>query len=836
MKQLISFISHFFLLNFANAQFGGVQIIDTTSIIILDVHTADIDSDGDMDVVYTEYLSLGPNKVAWYENLGNGIFGQSNTISTSYFNPHSVYTADLDGDGDIDILTASMNDTIVAWHENLGGGIIDTTRQIIPNNALGASSVYAADLDNDGDMDVLSAYRFDNIIAWNENLGNGVFGAQQILSNIAVLAEAVYASDIDGDGDSDVLYAARQNQKIGWVENLGGGVFGLEQIILNSDSGTYDIYPADLDGDGDQDVLSVSFNTQAAPNGKVGWYENLGNGTFGVQQILSITPNVYNPKSVYASDLDGDGDIDVISSDVYGLKWYQNLGGGAFNLPVIVSQYPTISSIIADIDSDGDMDILAEGNGVVPYYYIGWHEVFYNSSYQLKGQVFYDANQNKKLDTNELGLSSIQTTSQPNPLMSFTNNNGNYFFATDTGEYIIGYVIDSLWNLITDSTSFTQLLTGAIPVIDSLNFGFYPDTVLTLIKPSLGGGTPRCNNQINYWVNIQNLGTTMPSGVIHLQLHDSIAFIASAISPDSIIGQNIYWEYDSLFFFSSKTINLQVQMPSVLSLGDTLKSSLIVYEHDSLNNIVYSNTDTLQQVLVCAIDPNDKSVTPKGIGPQGYIANNQELEYLIRFQNTGNDTAITVMVRDQLDSNLNWSTMQIGSYSHPMQVWVEQDGEAVFKFENIMLPDSNVDFLGSQGFVKFKIKPDTGLAPNTPIFNTGHIYFDFNPAVITNTVLNTIDTTNSTVSIKEIEFTNSKEVIVFPNPFQDNLTIYYKGKIEDSYNLVLFDVTGKKVYNQENITNNKTTINLNQLSEGLYIAVGTDNLGKRLFSERIMAQ
>ena len=278
-------------------------------------------------------------------------------------------------------------------------------------------------------------------------------------------------------------------------------------------------------------------------------------------------------------------------------------------------------------------------------------------------------------------------------------------------------------------------------------------------------------------------------------------------------------------------------MPPFTSMGDTLTSIFNVYELDGANTIIYTNTDTLNQVLVCAYDPNDKTVLPKGIGSQGYIANEQPLEYLIRFQNTGNDTALTVMVRDQLDENLDWSSLHPIASSDPVQIWVEQDGEAVFKFENIMLPDSNVDFLGSQGFIKFSINPKSALAPNTPIFNTGHIYFDNNPAVITNTVLNTIeDTTSLPVSVQEIAFTETNEIIVFPNPFTEHITIYYKANINSTYHVSLYDMSGREIMKKENNTNNKTELDVSQLKSGIYILVGTDNTGKKLFSERIVAQ
>ena len=353
---------------------------------------------------------------------------------------------------------------------------------------------------------------------------------------------------------------------------------------------------------------------------------------------------------------------------------------------------------------------------------------------------------------------------------------------------------------------------------------------MTTIYPEFTGGIPRCNWDVSYWIQIFSIGATYPNGIIKLTHENGTFFNNASVLPDSIIGQSIYWYFDSLRPFYIERIYLDIRLPGFTFIGDTFSYYLEVYEIDTNNNVVYYNSDTLKQVLLCAYDPNDKSVEPKGVGTEGYIANNQELEYLIRFQNTGTDTALNVVIRDPLDSNLDWSTMQIVAYSHPIQVWVEQDGEAVFKFENIMLPDSGSDFLGSQGFVKFKIRPDTGLAPNTPIFNTGHIYFDFNPAIITN------DTIGFGVGVEQISFTETNEIIVFPNPFQDNLTVYYKGKINTQYDLVLFDVTGKEAYRQENITSNKATINLSKLNEGFYIIVGTDKYGKRLFSERVIAQ
>jgi len=274
-------------------------------------------------------------------------------------------------------------------------------------------------------------------------------------------------------------------------------------------------------------------------------------------------------------------------------------------------------------------------------------------------------------------------------------------------------------------------------------------------------------------------GTTLASGIVKLQLDHDVNFVSSNITPDSINGHDIYWHYDSLFFFSSKKIYLNVQMPPFTSMGDTLTSILNVHSTDTNNIIIYTNTDTLAQTLVCAYDPNDKSVKPTGIGDEGYITVNQSLEYLIRFQNTGTDTAATVIIKDKLDDNLNWSSFQSISNSQVAQISVDQTGEVIFKFENIQLPDSGSDFLGSQGYVRFKIEMKPNLTRGIQIRNTGHIYFDLNPAVTTNTVLNTIYDCNLTpINISKTDLCINEQLVAYSSDGNIN---NYSWEIDNFY-------------------------------------------------------
>jgi len=250
---------------------------------------------GDMDVLSASWFD---DKIAWYENDGDGNFGAQQIITTNADGAHSVYSTDLDGDGDMDVLSASPSDDKIAWYENDGDGNF-AAQEIITTNAFAAFSVYATDLDGDGDMDVLSASFDDNKIAWYENDGDGNFGAQQIITTNANGAFSVYATDLDGDGDMDVLSASWIDDKIAWYENDGDGDFHSQQIITTNADGAYSVYSTDLDGDGDMDVLSAS-----GGDNKIAWYKNLHPLGVNENKLLdfSVFPNPTNDFTTISID------------------------------------------------------------------------------------------------------------------------------------------------------------------------------------------------------------------------------------------------------------------------------------------------------------------------------------------------------------------------------------------------------------------------------------------------------------------------------------------------------------------------------------------------------
>jgi len=322
------------------------------------VHAADLDGDGDLDAISA--TQFGDNSLSWYENLeGTGSFGAQRVISTDLFLPTGVVAADFDRDGDLDLVVAHSSEDSVGWFENLDGLGTFGSEQVITTNADGASQVATADVDLDGDLDVLSAAAFTDMIAWYENDGTGSFGPQQSLTTDANGAISVAVADVDGDGDSDVLSASFYDSKLAWYENLDAeGSFGEQQVITTATYYAQSIEAADLDGDGDVDVLSAS------GYGKVAWFENLdGAGSFGPER--SIWTEIESPSRVLPVDLDVDGDLDVaVASTSNGPKvaWFENLNGiGDFGPQQVVStEVAGIRSLFAaDIDGDGDPDLLS---------------------------------------------------------------------------------------------------------------------------------------------------------------------------------------------------------------------------------------------------------------------------------------------------------------------------------------------------------------------------------------------------------------------------------------------------------------------------------------------
>lgn len=217
-----------------------------------------------------------------------------------------------------------------------------------------------------------------------------------------------------------------------------------------------------------------------------------------------------------------------------------------------------------------------------------------------------------------------------------------------------------------------------------------------------------------------------------------------------------------------------------------------------------------------AFDPNDKQGFPLGVGEQGFIRPGQSLDYLIRFQNTGTDTAFTVIIRDTLSEWLDPASIRPGTSSHPYAFNFSDENAIQFVFSNIMLPDSNVNEPASHGFVRFSIRQRPDVPLGTAIRNSAGIYFDFNEPVITNTTLHTVqENFLITVDVKDVALRPGLELTVFPNPAAHSAQFRLSsGSIERGL-LQVWNAQGQLVGTQP-FSGDQTTWNASGMKQGLY--------------------
>lgn len=294
---------------------------------------------------------------------GQTTFGSQKLIDTIQ-QPHSVsgvVTADLDNDGDQDVICSSRSLGYVAWYENLGSGNFGG-KNIISNVQVDVNQVQIADIDKNGYLDIVAVNTYFNnplnAVTWYKNNGDKTFSEMAVNQSVMENAWTLYVSDLDGDDDDDILvgvYGSGSNDikdRVVWYENLGENDFN-ERVInegIIGSGGTTSIFAADIDNDEDQDVI-VSLTDNMS------WYENDGNGNFIERNV--VTTSIYYTMNIYVDDFDNDEDYDILSTQSEKIVWYKNLGDGIFTDEISIGVNNIAGYLsVADLDNDNDKDVL----------------------------------------------------------------------------------------------------------------------------------------------------------------------------------------------------------------------------------------------------------------------------------------------------------------------------------------------------------------------------------------------------------------------------------------------------------------------------------------------
>jgi hypothetical protein len=314
---------------------------------------------------------------------------------------------------------------------------------------------------------------------------------------------------------------------------------------------------------------------------------------------------------------------------------------------------------------------------------------------------------------------------------------------------------------------------------------------------------------------VHNLGATTPSFVPYWILEDSVVVDTGWIMLNW--GDTI----SIVHHLFDPTAACQLVIAPNSERFYTISSILNCTPNSNNNPLFFPNNNTKPfsdydcTPVRTSFDPNDKSAQPVGFGSEHYIFQNEEIEYKIRFQNTGNDTAYKVVLVDTLPSGLDVTSLRMGNSSHSFTWEIFEDGILEITYDNIMLADSNVNEPASHGFITFKIKQNLDLPIGNVLKNSAAIYFDFNAPIITNETFHTIYDRFLPIDIpKRVVEEHSDQFLVYPNPTSNLLTVQQYGN--HLAELELFHINGQLLF-QVNMKDKLKTINLSNFAAGTYI-------------------
>jgi hypothetical protein len=426
----------------------------------------------------------------------------------------------------------------------------------------------------------------------------------------------------------------------------------------------------------------------------------------------------------------------------------------------------------------------------------------------LSGNVYLDSNNNGIKDTDEHGVSNVLVKASFNNSIVSTHSNGDFHIVgenqNDTLSVIIplSYVETIPSNQVTNITSNNYLFGIQLEPFNDLSIGI---TDQNRFRPGF---------YTNLSVCAQNLGSESIPATIKLLLPNEVSVISSEPNFSSQSGDTLIWNTPVIDFYENYTIHLNVLTSMNTPLGDSLhcfaQISPIVHDSIPSNNTVY-----LDDVFVGAFDPNDKQCVQGRYVDISDVSNDFELQYIIRFQNTGTFLAENIRIEDQLSAHFQLSSFRIMDNSHdPMHFELSESGYLKIYFDQIQLPDSFSNEPASHGFVKYAIKPKNGYLIGQVFSNTAKIYFDFNDPIITNTVLTEIK--DFTASISPVSgFNSAANFTINPNPANDRLIITSSGRINDGI-IRLFSSSGALVYSA-NWNGKQVEIPVSNFTDGLYL-------------------
>lgn len=429
----------------------------------------------------------------------------------------------------------------------------------------------------------------------------------------------------------------------------------------------------------------------------------------------------------------------------------------------------------------------------------------------ITGTLFGDFNSNFIHDAGEPVVTNKMVTEANTGVLGISQQNGAYRISiSDSGNFSVSPVPINYYNAV--PANHTAYFSG-FQHTDSLNdFAFQPTGVFDDLCVSI---TPlaafRAGFNANYMINYTNVGTTTLSPTVIFFPDNAVTYVSAVPVANSVTTDSVVWNFGPLAPFQTGNILVTVNVNAGTPIGTLVNSGVRIepVTGDANTNCNYGYWEVF---TTGSFDPNAILVDRDTVLITE-LSNPPYLDYIIYFQNTGSDTAFNARVLNNIPNDLDVASFEFVASSHPMNISYGAHARLLtFTFDNIFLPDSNVNEPMSHGFVRYRIKPKTNLIAGDSINNTAYIYFDFNVPVQTNTAVTEIVLPTSVNELSVI----SNQLSVFPNPAKNELTVSSKQFGEKS-EIKIFDLFGRMVF-QSLINNQQSliTINVSGFSTGVY--------------------
>lgn len=718
------------------------------------IRVGDFDRDGNLDLISCGDYLHGPltDGVRLVYGRGNGGFISPPEVIEGYRWASDMVLDDFNGDGITDAATSHYPiDTVSVYIGTDTGSFrahVDFAVGDYP------SGIITADFNGDGLIDIATCNRDSKNVSilLNRNANITFIDSAANCQNVGSVRV-----DVQG-GNPPFSYLWETGDTTNFLSGITSGVYSLEVTdsfgcvipysgtlssgIITVDSVIVDDATCNIASDGSINMHTTSINPPVSYQWSNGdttqLITGLATGTYSV--TLTDTLGCFTTSSTMINISGLTTDIMVLDSS----------GGcvsdtnGALLALALNGEAPYTYSWDNGSTSDTAVGLAPGGYSVTVTDSSGCHNTrheFVPSDYtcysNISGRLYCDVDSSCSYSNGDIRLANKMVVIAPG-FYARTNSIGSWSTSVPPGNYNI-YTTDPKLNAICGTDTIPLTVSSSSP-ITGINIYKQLDTVD--IETHLFCNIARLGDTQQLSISVQNNGTLYEPMTGVLNLDPAIINPPTATSSsyiDSVSSNHPYKVYFSSSIASQNVIQfyINVNIPAIPTtfIGQSIGHGVTVTTTTRTDQVLSNNSDTCTQLGVAAYDPNDKRVFSNNANINGLASvNDTLLEYAIRFQNTGNDTAKRVFIRDTIDTSLDIGSFKLLANSHPVYVEFFPNRIIQFTFNNINLPDSNINEPQSHGYVEYELRV-TDPTQLLPITNTAHIYFDYNPPITTNTVL-----------------------------------------------------------------------------------------------------